>query len=207
MNFLIANLYGTAGTAWPRPLVTVSAQCNMSISNHYSHSTSNYPDFLLNHPSAILTLNNFRSLFYTTSVAWAQVQQGFLRIFNGVLLCAGPRTVAAIAETLSGNLLVENVTIANAGGSTSGPLISVVTNSPHSSIGALTLDSGSAWTFSLPAGLVKTIYSQRVALTGVLSLLALPGSTTYANDAAAATGGVAVGQLYRNGSAVQVRVS
>lgn len=29
----------------------------------------------------------------------------------------------------------------------------------------------------------------------------------YANDAAAAVGGVAVNQLYRNGSAVQVRVS
>ena len=31
--------------------------------------------------------------------------------------------------------------------------------------------------------------------------------TTYANDAAAAAGGVAIGQLYRNGSVVQVRVS
>lgn len=29
----------------------------------------------------------------------------------------------------------------------------------------------------------------------------------YANDAAAATGGVSVGELYRNGSAVCVRVS
>jgi hypothetical protein len=35
----------------------------------------------------------------------------------------------------------------------------------------------------------------------------LPASTTYANDAAAAVGGVAVGQLYRNGSVVQVRVT
>ena len=31
--------------------------------------------------------------------------------------------------------------------------------------------------------------------------------TTYANDAAAAAGGVAIGQFYRNGSVVQVRVS
>ena len=31
--------------------------------------------------------------------------------------------------------------------------------------------------------------------------------TTYANDAAAAAGGVAIGQLYRNGSVVQVRVT
>jgi hypothetical protein len=38
----------------------------------------------------------------------------------------------------------------------------------------------------------------------------LPGlkaSTSYANDAAAATGGVAVGQLYRNGSVIQIRIS
>lgn len=35
----------------------------------------------------------------------------------------------------------------------------------------------------------------------------MPGSTTFANDAAAATGGVSVGQLYRNGSAVMCRVA
>lgn len=43
--------------------------------------------------------------------------------------------------------------------------------------------------------------------TGRVSLPNLPGSTSYANDAAAAVGGVAVGELYRNGSAVQVRVT
>ena len=40
--------------------------------------------------------------------------------------------------------------------------------------------------------------------------ITLPGvrvSTTYANDAAAATGGVAIGQLYRNGSVIQIRVA
>jgi hypothetical protein len=42
---------------------------------------------------------------------------------------------------------------------------------------------------------------------GVLSLTALPSMSTYANDAAAAAGGVAVGQVYRNGSVMQVRVS
>ena len=43
--------------------------------------------------------------------------------------------------------------------------------------------------------------------TGAALLPALPASTTYANDAAAATGGVPVGGLYRNGSVVQVRVT
>jgi hypothetical protein len=34
----------------------------------------------------------------------------------------------------------------------------------------------------------------------------IPGSTTFANDAAAAIGGVLVGQIYRNGSALQCRI-
>ena len=37
--------------------------------------------------------------------------------------------------------------------------------------------------------------------------VAIPIMTSYANDAAAAVGGVAIGQLYRNGSVVQVRVA
>ena len=36
---------------------------------------------------------------------------------------------------------------------------------------------------------------------------ALQSSASYANDAAAATGGVRVKELYRNGSAVQIRVA
>lgn len=46
-----------------------------------------------------------------------------------------------------------------------------------------------------------------LAILGATLLTAIPGSTTYANDAAAAAGGVAVGQLYRNGSVVQCRIS
>ena len=52
-------------------------------------------------------------------------------------------------------------------------------------------------------------------LTGVTASVAtlggagtkLAASNSYANDAAAAAGGVAVGQYYRNGSVVQIRVS
>lgn len=56
-------------------------------------------------------------------------------------------------------------------------------------------------------GVYKLGKNLTLSATGHQSLTALPGSTTYANDAAAAAGGVAVGQLYRNGSVVQVRVS
>jgi hypothetical protein len=43
--------------------------------------------------------------------------------------------------------------------------------------------------------------------TGAVSLAALAASTSYASDATAAAGGVAIGQLYRNGSIVMVRVA
>ena len=43
--------------------------------------------------------------------------------------------------------------------------------------------------------------------TGRVALNRLPLTSTYANDAAAAAAGVGVGELYRNGSVVQVRVA
>ena len=45
------------------------------------------------------------------------------------------------------------------------------------------------------------------SFSGAFSLVSMPASTSYASDAAAAAGGVAVGQCYRNGSVVQVRVA
>ena len=61
---------------------------------------------------------------------------------------------------------------------------------------------GSGWTVTQPATQVNGAY-------GVLPLAGgkLQTTTSYANDAAAAAGGVAIGQLYRNGSVVQVRVA
>jgi hypothetical protein len=46
-----------------------------------------------------------------------------------------------------------------------------------------------------------------VRSSGAFIMADLQVSTSYANDAAAATGGVALGQLYRNGSVVQIRVT
>lgn len=45
-----------------------------------------------------------------------------------------------------------------------------------------------------------------VAGTGIATTL-VPASTSYANDAAAAAGGVPVGGVYRNGSVLQCRIS
>jgi hypothetical protein len=47
----------------------------------------------------------------------------------------------------------------------------------------------------------------RVLTNAGLQLNKLQSSSSYANDAAAATGGVAVGQLYRNGSQVMIRIA
>lgn len=41
----------------------------------------------------------------------------------------------------------------------------------------------------------------------ILRMFELYTSTSYATDSAAASGGVPVGQIYRNGSILQVRVS
>ena len=46
-----------------------------------------------------------------------------------------------------------------------------------------------------------------VNAAGGISSIALQSSTTYADDAAAAVGGVAVGQFYRNGSIMQLRIA
>lgn len=53
----------------------------------------------------------------------------------------------------------------------------------------------------------RLVLQMQAALKGVFSPASLASSTSYANDAAAQAGGVAIGQLYRNGSVVQVRVT
>lgn len=53
----------------------------------------------------------------------------------------------------------------------------------------------------------NTTRAMRFLSSGAAQMPVLAGSVSYATDAAAAAGGVAVGQLYRNGSAVMVRVA
>jgi hypothetical protein len=56
-------------------------------------------------------------------------------------------------------------------------------------------------------GVPKTAQDMEDFIASVQTLLQLSGSASYDNDAAAAAGGVAVGQMYRNGNFVMVRVS
>jgi hypothetical protein len=63
----------------------------------------------------------------------------------------------------------------------------------------------------VPAATITQTWTARSELSiqptgGAIKLSGVQASTSYANDAAAAAGGVAVGQVYRNGSVVQVRI-
>ena len=55
--------------------------------------------------------------------------------------------------------------------------------------------------------LLSNVLAMQIDPNQNVLLPTMPATTSYANDGAAAAGGVAVGQLYRNGSVVQVRVS
>jgi hypothetical protein len=167
LQFQISNMYGVAGTGRLRPLVSVNAACNLNITNYYSHSTSNFSEFLLTNDNAIVGITNFRAMFYTTNIPWAEVRQGFLRITNGYLFTPA-RTVAAIAETVNGRLVVDNITVTASGGATTGPLISMVTANAQSSIGRLALDPAAAWTFTIPAGVTQQFYSPQTQFFGAV---------------------------------------
>jgi hypothetical protein len=74
------------------------------------------------------------------------------------------------------------------------------------------LTTGVQAVLRVPAATITQSWTARSALSiqptgGPILLDGVQASTSYANDAAAAAGGVAVGQVYRNGSVVQVRIS
>lgn len=56
-------------------------------------------------------------------------------------------------------------------------------------------------------GVLSTVGNRETLLNKTLSAPSVTGISDYADDAAAASGGVAVGGVYRNGSALQVRVA
>tara|TARA_R110000868_G_scaffold408667_1_gene692128 strand:- start:353 stop:2689 length:2337 start_codon:yes stop_codon:yes gene_type:complete len=73
------------------------------------------------------------------------------------------------------------------------------------------LTTGVQAVLRVPAATITQAWAARSALSiqptgGPIKLEGVQASTSYANDAAAAAGGVGVGQVYRNGSVVQVRI-
>ena len=283
-HLFISNMYGTAGTARVRPLIGVNAGGHVRISNLYSHSTSNFPEILVNSAGADVGITNFYNYFATLGVNWARIVSGTLRLTNGYLAPIGTRTAPVIQETTNGVLVIDNVQIDGGGTAGSGGVaVQMVTAAAATMIGRVSLSPGSTWTWSLPPALSLATYSPVVNFTGnvftsgliqqgsttgggiahvlvaapgsqkavsffrgstngwalvssgatddfsiiryndsgvaqgtpfaitrangLITLATLQASATYANDAAAAAGGVLVGGLYRNGSAVQVRVT
>lgn len=150
----ISNAYASAGvTGRIRPWLTMSGGGHVKIDNFYSHSSAAHPDFLLSHDAADLTLSNFHCNFYTLDQNWAQIQRGTMRILNGRLALPNARTVPAIAETLAGILVIDNLQLDDAGTGGAGVVLSMVTANPSTMIGAIAFTTGAAWTVSLPAGL------------------------------------------------------
>ena len=82
---------------------------------------------------------------------------------------------------------------------------SITSGSPPGNPVSLAGGSGTGATINITWSAATALKLQTTA-GGALYTPALQASTTYANDAAAAAGGVAVGQLYRNGSVVQLRI-
>lgn len=63
-------------------------------------------------------------------------------------------------------------------------------------------------TVIVPSGVVYGAWIRLAdVIVGNFISTTLASSTSYANDSAAAAGGVVVGQFYRNGSVLQIRVS
>lgn len=79
----------------------------------------------------------------------------------------------------------------------------VVTMSSDLAIGTYTANA----IHLIANGNVNTSDALTVLSTNNLAAPTLQASSSYANDAAAAAGGVPVGGLYRNGSVVQIRIS
>ena len=167
MNHLnIANMYGSAGTDRVRPFINVAAGAYVNITNYYAHSTSAFQDILVNDPAAVVSVRGLTVNFLSPGVIWAEVQHGVLRVVHGWFNLQGPRTIPLIAETANGHLVVDDLTINSP--NASGPLISVVTTGSFTMIGRINTQTGSAWTFSLPPGLVMTSYSPQTHFAGAL---------------------------------------
>ncbi len=169
-HFFISNMYYSCGTVAVRPFITVSGPCNLHIENFYSHSSSNHPILSLSHDSANVTVSNVVTYFYPSNINWALVAYGILRILHGRLYLGGSRTVAAIAETTSGRLVIDDVNVMNLGGAASGPLLSMVTSNTESILGTITMASGSSWTISVPSTLSQTFLSPQVNIPGTLGV-------------------------------------
>ena len=155
--------------------------------------TGNTPINIAGLTSYTLTTNN--NAVDEARQAW-YVFTGALTGNCSVTLPQVPKTGIAFNNT-SGGFSVELTT--GAGGNVLiSPGFSIIYTCDGNNIGAISLEL-----FSL----LVNVASATSLFFGTATSTTLQSSASYANDAAAAVGGVAVGQFYRNGSVVQIRVS
>lgn len=76
-----------------------------------------------------------------------------------------------------------------------------MTDTPQTLAAALALFPDNAAVNSLTPAMMREV------IASIVRMFELASSTNYNGDAAAATGGVPVGQVYRNGNILQVRLS
>lgn len=115
-----------------------------------------------------------------------------LHLSDTRLDASGPRTDTYIGMTGTASLNLHDVAFVQAAGAGGNAI-----NASGTNVVAINNVALNGWGVLLGGSVVNNAYSgQRW----------LPASVSYAGDAAAAAAGVAVGQLYRNGSAVMVRV-
>lgn len=167
--------------------------------------------------------NTFTNLTYAgtmPTIAPIQVTGGFA-LFNGGVLTQDA-TGASLATVTAGSLICRDTylithnnahTVAWFHQSGTGVLVIDGAFFPIAATGvAIQMDTNvagnhvgdnyyGASTLTIPAT------TSTLQLIGKLLAPTLQGTTTYADDTAAAAGGVAIGQLYRNGSVVQMRIS
>jgi hypothetical protein len=193
-----SNLYYATGATATKPGLAFAGNARVTIAGFYTHSTSPFP-LLQVSQNADVSLVGAVMLPYTVTITAIQVSNTATLRMNGVKIYPGNGTWTAplIMQNDTSNLQISNVDVITAlGYSSSGTAVQYNSDQPGNYLGPLSLKAG--WS------VVGVLPSTTIATRTVMP--ALCASTTYANDAAAATGGVAVGQLYRNGSVVQVRV-
>ena len=197
MQFMqITNLYTANSPGTPRASVKITGGISIAIANWWSACDMPFAHLDINAPTTEVSVvgGQFQCWHTATSAVW--LPAGILRMDN--ILMAAPTTStytqALIQQSGTGILQLDNITVSgNPGGSGNG--VQINADNVGNAIGAINYVS-SGWNTSIAYG-----------PKGNYGIASLPFAASYANDAAAAAGGVGIGKLYRNGSAVMVRVA
>jgi len=191
-----ANVYYSTADNAGLPGISIAGNARVTITGFYAHSTSPLP-LLQVADNADVSLVGAVLLPYVVTATTIMVFGTATLRLNAVKIYPGTGTWTAplIMQNGASNLQINNVDVIGFGAS--GTAVQYNSDQAGNYLGPLSLKAGWSVVGTLPA---TTIATRTV-------MPALRASTTYANDAAAAAGGVGVGQLYRNGSAVQIRVT